>query len=462
MKQLSFKNRIASNYIITTALLIFVVFFVIYSIVKFSVYVRVNNEIKAEVTKHLKEIEVIENCVLLIREEQWKTKQLNKVEVSPAFIQFVDELGALVEKSPNLKQKQLKYNSKELANELFDTKLENIAVRQIQVPLYQGSKIIGYLIVAMSLEDSVMVLDNLFKILLIAYPLIMLVLFLIARFIAGRSIKPISAIIETSNFITKDNLKSRIPLPQNKDELHLLSHTINDLLDRIENAVVREKQFTSDASHELRTPLAVIKGTLEVLIRKERKPEEYKEKIEYCVQEVNRLNHLVDELLLLARFENQRQNLKLEKVNLNSLLTDVVSRNSQAIKEQKLNYTTEFSNEISVKTDSYLFSIIINNLLTNAIKYSKKGSEIAIHLVEENNKVQCSIIDYGIGIAKEDMDKIFDQFYRSKNTHESDIKGTGLGLSIVKRLCDLLEIDLKIESKENIGTKAILTIYDKK
>ncbi|HQW69485.1 MAG TPA: HAMP domain-containing sensor histidine kinase [Flavobacterium sp.] len=457
MKQLSFKNRIASNYIITTALLIFVVFFVIYAIVKYSVYVRVNNEIKTEVTKHLKEIEVIENCVLLIREEQWKTKQLNKVEVSPAFIQFVDELGALVEKSPNLKQKQLKYNNKEQANELFDTKLENISVRQIQVPLYQGSKIIGYLIVAMSLEDSVMVLNNLFKILLIAYPLIMLVLFLIARFIAGRSIKPISAIIETSNFITKDNLKSRIPLPQNKDELHLLSHTINDLLDRIENAVVREKQFTSDASHELRTPLAVIKGTLEVLVRKERKPEEYKEKIEYCVQEVNRLNHLVDELLLLARFENQRQNLKLENVNLNSLLIDVVSRNSQAIKEQKLNCSTKFSKEISVKTDSYLFSIIINNLLTNAIKYSKKSSEIAVHLIEENNKVQCSIIDFGIGIAKEDMDKIFDQFYRSKNTHEGDIKGTGLGLSIVKRLCDLLEIDLKIESQENIGTKAILT-----
>jgi hypothetical protein len=107
MKQLSFKNRIASNYIIITALLIFVVFFAIFSIVRYSVHVRVNNEIKSEVTKHLKEIEVIENCVLLIREEQWKTKQLNKVEVSPAFIQFVDELGALVEKSPNLKQKKL-------------------------------------------------------------------------------------------------------------------------------------------------------------------------------------------------------------------------------------------------------------------------------------------------------------------------------------------------------------------
>ncbi|MCZ8331649.1 MAG: HAMP domain-containing sensor histidine kinase [Flavobacterium sp.] len=457
MKQLSFKNRIASNYIIITALLIFVVFFAIFSIVRYSVHVRVNNEIKSEVTKHLKEIEVIENCVLLIREEQWKTKQLNKVEVSPAFIQFVDELGALVEKSPNLKQKKLTYDKNRIANDLFDTKLETISVRQIQVPLYQGTKVIGYLIVAMSLEDSVMVLNNLFTVMLIAYPLILLVLFLIARFFAGRSIKPISSIIDTANFITKDNLKSRIPLPQNKDELHLLSNTINNLLDRIENAVVREKQFASDASHELRTPLAVIKGTLEVLIRKERKPEEYKEKIEFCVSEVNRLNHLVDELLLLARFENQRQNIKLEKVNLNSLITDVISRNAQAIKEQKVNCKTEFSEEIYVQTDTYLFSIIVTNLLTNAIKYSNKGSNIVVKLYHSDGKAQCDIIDFGIGIPKEDINMIFNQFYRSNSTIHPEIKGTGLGLSIVKRLCDLLEIDVKLESEENVGTKATIS-----
>lgn len=458
MQRLSFKNRIASNYLFSTALLIFVVFFVIYAIVRYSVYVKVNNDIKIEVAKHLKEIEVIENCVLLVREEQWKTAQVNKVDVSPAFIQFVDELGALVEKSPNLKQKQLNFYSELPNNTLFDAKLENIAVRQIQVPLYQGSKIIGYLIVAVSLVDTALVLNNLFTVLVVAYPLILIVLFLIARFIAGRSIKPISSIIQTSNVITKDNLKSRIPLPANRDELFTLSKTINNLLDRVENAIEREKQFTSDASHELRTPLAVIKGTLEVLVRKPRNPEEYKEKIEYCILEVNRLNNLVDELLLLARFENQKQNLKLEEISLNNLIADTISRNKVAIADQKLKLNFEFSKELIVKTDSYLFSIIINNLLTNAIKYSNKGSDVLIQLHEEHTKISCSIIDYGIGIAKDDMDKIFNQFYRSKNTHESEIKGTGLGLSIVKRLCDLLEFDIKIESEESKGTKVIITI----
>jgi signal transduction histidine kinase len=457
MQQLSFKNRIASNYIITTALLIFVVFFVIYSIVRFSVYIKVNNDIQKEVTKHLKEIEVKENCVLLVREEQWKQLQFNKVDVSPAFIQFVDELGAMVNKSPNLKKKQLTYYAGAINNELFDGKLDNISVRQIQVPLYQGTKIIGFLIVAMSLEDSKMVLNNLFIILMVAYPLILLVLFLIARFIAGRSIKPISAIIQTSNVITKDNLKSRIPLPQNRDELYTLSKTINNLLDRVENAIEREKQFTSDASHELRTPLAVIKGTLEVLVRKPRNPEEYKEKIDFCISEVNRLNHLVDELLLLARFENQKQTLKIEKISLNAIFLDVMSRNATIISEKKLTCNSHVEKDFHVNTDAYLLCIIVNNILTNAVKYSKSGSTVNFDVIETEDKIICSISDKGIGIAKEDLQKIFDQFYRSKSNQHPEIKGTGLGLSIVKRLCLLLQIDLEIESQEKVGTKVILS-----
>ena len=458
MTPFSFKNRIAFNYIISTALLIIVVFFAIFSIVKYSIYVRVNNEINTEVAKHLKEIEVVDNCVLLIREEQWKLKEFNRVDASPAFIQFVDELGALVEKSPNLKKKELRFYSKIDDEELFDAKLDNISVRQIQIPLFQDTKVIGYLLVAMSLEDSVMVLNNLFIIMLIAFPVILIVLFLIARFIAGKNIKPINSIINTANFITKDNLKSRIPLPQNKDELYTLSDTINKLLERIENAVIREKQFTSDASHELRTPLAVIKGTLEVLVRKSRTQEEYKEKIIYCVSEVDRLNHLVDELLLLARFENQRQNLKLEKLNLVSIVSDTLARNSIQIKDKKINIVSDFSDEVYAKTDSYLFSLILSNIITNAIKYSNQYADIKVSLKEKEDVVVCSVVDNGIGISKEEIGKIFDQFYRANSTEHPEIKGTGLGLSIVKRLCALLEIEIVLKSEEKKGTVVHLTL----
>ena len=460
MQQLSFKNRIASNYIITTALLIFVVFFVIYSIVKLSVYNHLNTDISKEVKNHLNEIEVKDNNFHLIHLEEWEEREHNTVDVNPVFIQFLDKNGVIIEKSPNLKNEVLYFNAKKTNNEFFDTKILGNKIRQIQVPIYEGSKIIGYLMIAMSLEGASMVLQNLSKILSIAYPLILILLFFIARFIAGKSIKPINSIITTSNIITKDNLTSRIPLPQNRDELFVLSQTINSLLDRIETAIEREKQFTSDASHELRTPLTVIKGTLEVLIRKPRNPAEYEEKIIFCVNEVNRLNHLVDQLLLLARFENQTQTLKLEKVYLNALFLEIIARYSTIIKSKNIVVITDFSKDYYRKTDSYLFSIIINNLISNAVKYSNVNDGLTIKIVNNGDRIECHIIDSGIGIPCEDLERIFNPFYRSKSSDHPDIKGTGLGLSIVKRLCSLLSIKIEITSQEHIGTKVILSLFE--
>ena len=460
MQQLSFKNRIASHYIITTALLIFVVFFVIYSIVKLSVYNHLNTDIAKEVKNHLNEIGIKNNTFYLMHAREWEEREHNTVDVNPVFIQFLDKNGDVIEKSPNLKNEVLYFNKDIPNNELFDTKILGNKIRQIQVPIFEGSKIIGYLIIAMSLEGALIVLQNLEEILIIAYPLILIVLFFIARFIAGRSIKPISSIIKTSNIITKDNLTSRIPLPQNKDELFVLSQTINNLLDRIETAIEREKQFTSDASHELRTPLTVIKGTLEVLIRKPRNPAEYEEKINFCVKEVNRLNHLVDQLLLLARFENQTQTLKLENVYLNALFLDTIARYSSSIQAKKINVSTEFSQDFYLKTDNYLFSIIINNLISNAVKYSNSNDDLTIKIVNNGAKVECHIIDSGIGIPAEDLERIFNPFYRSKSSDHPEIKGTGLGLSIVKKLCSLLGITISITSQEDVGTKVILSLFE--
>ncbi|PRZ23399.1 sensor histidine kinase [Flavobacterium granuli] len=454
MKELSFKNRIASHYIITTALLIFVVFFVIYSIVKLSVYNHVNTDISKEVNSHLEEIEIKNNTFHLIHMKEWEEREHNTVDVNPVFIQFLNKKGEVFEKSPNLKNETLFFDKSIADNVLFDTKILNNKIRQIQVPIFQNDQIIGYLMIAMSLEGASMVLQNLSEILIIAYPLILLILFLIARFIAGRSIKPISAIIETSNIITKDNLKSRILLPQKQDELYVLSQTINKLLDRIETAVERERQFTSDASHELRTPLTVIKGTLEVLVRKPRNQEEYQDKINYCVKEVNRLNNLVDQLLLLARYENQ--SVQIENISLDTIVLDVISRFSTAIQSKNIQVITQFSNDVYVKSDRYLASTIIENIVSNAIKYSNEKGQLMIRLTESGGRISCHISDTGIGIPKEDLEKIFHPFYRSKSTNHPEIKGTGLGLSIVNRLCKLLNISIVITSEEHIGTQVVL------
>ncbi|OGS61588.1 MAG: two-component sensor histidine kinase [Flavobacteria bacterium GWF1_32_7] len=455
MLSFSFKNRIAFNYILSSSILIAIVFLSIFTIVKYSVNQHINEEIQEELYKHLDDVSTDSNDTYLIQVDQWRAREHNSISVNPVFVEFYDNNKLLIDKSPNLKSSNLKLFP-DSNNEFIDTKLNNIPVRQIQTSIINKGKVVGYLVVAMSLEDFeiVQILKN---ILLVTFPIILILLFLIARFFAGRSIKPVRTIIETSSQITKDNLQTRIPLPQNKDELYVLSENINNLLSRIENAIDREKQFTSDASHELRTPLAVIKGTMEVLIRKPRNQQEYEEKIQFCISEVDRLNHMVDQLLLLARFENQKQNVKQETIYLNALVLDNLTRFSEKSESKKLKIKTEFEEDYYLISDNYLVSIIISNLISNAIKYSNPNGEIAIELGKTNDEVIFSIADNGVGIAKNDLDKIFNSFYRSDVSNHPEIKGTGLGLSIVKRLCDLLKLEIAVESNLNQGTKFVLS-----
>lgn len=457
----SFKNRIAINYIISGSILIALVFLFLYKIVKYSVNQHINEGVQEEMYKHLDDVSTDSNDTYIIQVDQWRAREHNSINVNPVFVQFYDDHKQIIDKSPNLNRSNLVLFDDQKNNLYVDSSLNNIPIRQIQAPIVNNNKVVGYIVVAMSMEDFEIV-QLLKNVLLVIFPVIIMMLFGIARFFAGRSIRPVKTIIETSSQITQDNLQMRIPLPSNKDELFILSQNINHLLDRIEHAIEREKQFTSDASHELRTPLAVIKGTMEVLIRKPRNKQEYEEKINFCISEVDRLNHMVDQLLLLARFENQKQNLKSESVYLNALLLDLLARFSDKIKNNIIQISTNFSQEYSIASDMYLVTIIISNLLSNAIKYTHSEGKVSLLLFEEEGSVQFSIIDNGIGIAPNDIAKVFQSFYRSENSNQATIKGTGLGLSIVKRLCDLLQIKISIKSELNVGTEINLSFPSNK
>jgi signal transduction histidine kinase len=451
MPTVSFKNRIARYYIVSTALLIFAVFFVVFYSVKVSVYSDIDRDLQAEV-KAISEQIVVEGAAFHISNlEEWEEREHKSLGINPIFIQLVDNFGKNIDKSPNLGRYFLFLKQKVNEKIFYDTSLSKNSIRQVQFPVFHNGDLKGYVLIAMSLQDAKIVLLNLGEILFIGYFLILLVLYFITRFIVGRSIQPVSAIIETTSLISKDNLSARIALPQNKDELYKLSKTINDLLDRIEGAVAREKQFTADASHELRTPLAVIKGTLEVVLRKPRSQSEYEEKINYCISEVNRMNFLVDELLLLARFENQKSEVKKEVVFFNALILDAIARYSELISDKKLQVETFFEEDFYTETDPYLFSIVLHNLISNAVKYSFGGGKIEINAVKNQNELIFKLQDYGVGISKTDLDKIFNPFYRSEPSEHPEVKGSGLGLSIVSRLSSVLQFEITVDA-DNVGT----------
>ena len=450
--QLSFKNRIALYYILSTALLVFVVFFSVYSTVNYIVFKDVVTDIEKEIQNHQEEMVFTENNLIWVNKEEWEEKEHNKVNLNPVFVEITDLNGKTIEKSPNLKKNHLEFQKNVTTKSYKNTTINNQEIKLSQVPIFNNNTKVGYLLIAMSIEHPLQLLKSLKTILIILYPIVLILLFLIARIIAGRSIQPVNKIIQTSNLITKDNLSYRMDLPKNKDEIYSLSENINKLLDRIESAVEREKQFTSDASHELRTPLAVIKGTLEVLIRKPREKEEYEKKIKFCISEVDRLNTLVDELLLLARFENQKENIRNTSISLNAVALDTLARYSEKIKDKKIHLKTNFENDFEVNTDPEKVQIIISNLISNALKYCNEEGEVILGATEKTNQIVFYITNTGVGIPQEEIEKVFSPFFRSHASDIAAIKGVGLGLSIVKKLCDLLQIDIQIESSMNEKT----------
>lgn len=452
---LSYKNRIAIYYMGVTAVIIALVFVVVYLIVRTTVYHNLDSVLSYQAKKHTKEIFIEGDSLRFVNKAEWEEREHKEVDIHPVFMQINDKDGRIMDKSPNLKDQSLAYEMNPEFVDPHSRLLGGREIRQAQIPLIKDDRVKGYILVAMSLEDAKMVLKNLKTILWVFYPGVLFALFFIARFLAGKSIVPIKQITETTNRISRKNLNERVNLPAHKDELHTLSTSINDLLQRLQETLEREKQFTSDASHELRTPLAVLKGTLEVLTRNPRSAEEYKDKINESIREIDRLSGIVDQLLLLARLEKSSLSGQ-QSVILVSVIDEILQRHRQDINLKKLRVQVADPENLEVITDKYYLDLILDNLISNAIKYSYADTTLLISIKKDRNQIFCKIGDRGIGIKQEDLNMIFRPFFRSDALAHKQIKGNGLGLSIVQKACELLKINLTIDSRVNSGTEVTL------
>jgi len=450
---LSLRNRISSYFIVVTAILTGILFLTIYAVVSDTVYRHLDQDLDLESLEVINSLVILDNQFIFANPFEWNEREHGQIEVNPIFVQVTDTSGYVLKKTGNLLKGELSFNPSLKQKKYFNTQLSGAPTRQLQMPVKNPvGNTLGYLIVSMPLEESALVLENLKIVLLIAFPLVLIFLFSVSRYIAGKSIKPINQVINTAEIITRENLEQRIDLPQHKDEIYTLTSTINELLNRLQDAVIREKQFTADASHELRTPLSVIKGTLEVLTRKPREQEEYISKIKYCINEVDRISNLVEQLLILARYESGKALPVFTKVNLTKSIESVLLRLQENIKKNQMEINFDSRKFSYIRADGSMLEIILENIISNSIKYSGNSNKIDISIDEGDSEITCNIKDYGRGLSKEQISRIFDRFYRADESRTSHIPGNGLGLAIVKRLADLQNFRISIDSRVDSGT----------
>jgi signal transduction histidine kinase len=305
-----------------------------------------------------------------------------------------------------------------------------------------GSSSAGRILVVGSLFDPNQSLQSLVPALLIAGPLTLLVAAVGGYWLASRAMRPVRAITRTARTIGETDLHRRLHLKR-RDELGELAATFDGMLDRLEGAFARQRQFTADASHELRTPLTIVELEVTRALAERRPPEEYERVLATIQAENSYMAHLVNDLLTLARADAGHCPLRFERVDLGDLALEVAERLRPLARERGLVLETGALPEVIVRGDSIYLAQMLGNLVENAIKYATGvGTRVAVSVgvttgEQGRSQAQLRVEDDGPGIAAEHLPHLFERFYRvdaarSQNAEGAAPEGSGLGLSVVE------------------------------
>ena len=292
-------------------------------------------------------------------------------------------------------------------------------------------------------------------IMLILIPLILLLTALGGYYITKRAFRPINNIAKTANDITtQKDITRRIEIePDSKeDELYHLSATLNKMLDKIENLIIQEKQFTSDASHELRTPISVILAQGEYLLDIA-KDEKEKELAQTIVDKSKQVSKLVSRLLLLARIDQNRQRFNKEKVDLGVIIDVAVDSMKELAAQKGILLFSNVPEGTIVDADESLLLSAITNLISNGIKYGKESGHVSVSASKNGDKTEIIVADNGVGISEKHIDKIWTRFYRVDDVRNDEYGSSGLGLSMVKSIIELHGGEITVKSSLGRGTE---------
>lgn len=273
--------------------------------------------------------------------------------------------------------------------------------------------------------------------------------YLIGKSISRRMLKPVEAIRTAAERISIEDLSQRISTEGPDDEMKELTITFNSMIDRLDTAFQRQNQFISDASHELRTPIAVIQGYANLINRWGKSdPEVLQESIDSILTETDHMSALIRQLLFLAKSDQSRLHVQKDRVSLNEIAGELVREMELLQEDRTITFTEEAKVEIFADYDLMKQLLWIHG--ENALKYS--DGKIEVKVWKDENYGYVSVTDHGIGIAVEDLPKIFDRFYRVDKSRNKEISGTGLGLAIARWIVDCHDGDILVESKVGEGT----------
>jgi two-component system heavy metal sensor histidine kinase CusS len=277
--------------------------------------------------------------------------------------------------------------------------------------------------------------------------------------IARRGIRPVEEMATTARHISSTNLRERIVPEGYPFELASLASTFNQMLDRLEESFERISRFSADIAHDLRTPVNNIRGEAEVALARARSAQEYREVIDSCLEEAERLSDLIGDLLFLARAESPLTHLRCELVNVGELLGGVREYYEASAADGGVSLTTTLTEQpVIAELDRTLLQRAVGNLVSNALAHTPRGGTVQLEAKADPSAVHIEVSDTGAGIPAEALPRVFDRFFRVDSSRSQGSGGTGLGLAIVQSIALLHGGRAEISSQLGQGTRVTLRI----
>ncbi|WP_332852082.1 ATP-binding protein [Duganella sp. S19_KUP01_CR8] len=357
------------------------------------------------------------------------------------WVQIVDAQGRVVARSANLGAASLPAPPALLArmaagDTMFQT-LDHFAeepVRIVSLPVQ--TKPFRYTVqVAGSLDDVRHVVASASRMFL-GMALVLLVALTVASASITRWVfRSIDDIVRQAQRIGDANLDHRLPHPGTRDEIGRLVDTLNDMLDRIDQSFQIQRRFTSDASHELRSPLSRLRAEIEITLRRPRDTAEYVDTLRSCMEEVERLTLLVEELLALARYDAGQDRDASAATALDQIAAGAIERARPMAQQRNVSLSLQAgAAPVRAAIGEGAATLIIVNLLENAVKFTPAGGAVSIDVTQDGDCACLRIADSGPGISVDDMPHLFDRFYRGASARSGDVAGVGLGLALTQTI----------------------------
>jgi heavy metal sensor kinase len=275
--------------------------------------------------------------------------------------------------------------------------------------------------------------------------------------ISRRALAPVDEITRVAKSISVQNLSKRLTVPQTGDELQRMSETWNEVLERLESAVARMRQFTADASHELRTPVALIRARAELALRRERQPEEYQKSLREIQSEAERMTDLTESLLTLARADGSGLEMPLTAVEINGIVRDVVRQNDPIAVSKGIALRAETAQQpaIAAANEAALRRLLLI-LIDNALQHTPGGGTVTVSAEPAEGGIRLAVRDSGAGIPAEALPHIFERFFRVDTARSGG--NAGLGLSIAQTIAQAHDSAITVESEEGAGSRFALVL----